>query len=202
MIRSILVGAGIFGLLLLVGWLSGGHWKPDASEMAGDQKVTPTFQDPSRKASPFELDLPRGPLAPGIDSNTWLNSAPLSTDELRGHVVLVDFWTFDCINCRNTIPYLQSWYAQYHDQGLILVGVHSPEFTYEHDVANVKQAIQDLKITYPVALDNDFKTWNAYHVYAWPTWFILDKQGAIRFTHIGEGAYAESEQAIRQLLGE
>ncbi len=84
----------------------------------------------------------------------------------------------------------------------MIVGVHSPEFSYEHDMANVKQAIQELKITYPVTLDNDFKIWNSYHVYAWPTWFILDKQGAVRFTHVGEGAYAESEQAIVALLKE
>ncbi len=146
--------------------------------------------------------LPRGPIAPGIVSDTWLNSPPLSPAELRGKVVLVDFWTFDCINCRNTIPSLRRWYDQYHNQGLEIVGVHSPEFTYEHDVANVQQAIRDLKIPYPIALDNDMKTWNAYRVYAWPTWFIVDKRGAIRFMHVGEGAYAESEQAILALLKE
>ncbi len=146
--------------------------------------------------------LPRGPVAPDIVSDTWLNSPPLSPAELRGQVVLVDFWTFDCINCRNTLPYLRRWYDQYHSQGLVIVGVQSPEFSYEHDVANVRQAIRDLKIPYPVALDNDMKTWNAYRVYAWPTWFILDKRGAIRFMHIGEGAYAESEQAILALLKE
>ncbi len=144
----------------------------------------------------------RGPIAPAVDSDTWLNSPRLSWSDLRGKVVLVDFWTFDCINCRNTIPELQRWYDTYHDRGLVIIGVHSPEFSYEHDVANVTQAIRDLKIPYTVALDNDFKTWNAYHVYAWPTWFIIDKQGAIRFTHVGEGAYAESEQTIQSLLAE
>ncbi len=137
-----------------------------------------------------------------VVSDTWINSEPLPPAELRGKVVLVDFWTFDCINCRNTIPYLRSWYDKYRSQGFVIVGVHSPEFTYEHDVANVQQAIRDLKITYPVALDNDMKTWNAYRVYAWPTWFIVDKQGRIRFSHVGEGAYAESEQTILALLKE
>ncbi len=197
--RLIVVIAGTIGILGAV-WLSWGEWKHSPPE-AG-QSTARKSEAPSQEANRLELDLPRGPLAPAINSETWLNSAPLSPDELRGHVVLVDFWTFDCINCRNTIPYLQSWYAKYRDQGFIIVGVHSPEFSFEHDVANVKQAIQELKITYPVALDNDFHTWNAYRVYAWPTWFIVDKQGAVRFTHIGEGAYPESEQAIRQLLGE
>jgi alkyl hydroperoxide reductase subunit AhpC len=95
-----------------------------------------------------------------------------------------------------------SWYEKYHNQGLVIVGVHSPEFTYEHDGANVQQAIRDLKIPYPIALDNEMKTWNAYRVYAWPTWFIVDKRGVIRFMHIGEGAYTESEQTILALLKE
>lgn len=143
-----------------------------------------------------------GPAAPDITGDVWLNSAPLKPADLHGKVVLVDFWTFDCINCRNTIPQLRSWYDKYHDQGFVIVGVHSPEFSYEHDVENVKQAIRELKIPYPVALDNDFKTWNSYRVYAWPTWFIVDKRGAVRFSHVGEGAYAESEQAIMALLKE
>ncbi|HEX9074682.1 MAG TPA: redoxin domain-containing protein [Anaerolineae bacterium] len=144
----------------------------------------------------------RGPVAPDISSDVWLNSAPLKPADLHGKVVLVDFWTFDCINCRNTIPQLRNWYQKYRDQGFVIVGVHSPEFSYEHDVENVKQAIQELKIPYPVALDNDFKTWNSYRVYAWPTWFIVDKRGAVRFSHVGEGAYDESEQAIMALLKE
>ncbi len=153
-------------------------------------------------ASVGQAALSRGPVAPAIVSATWLNSAPLSTQDLRGKVVVVEFWTFDCINCRNTIPQVRSWYQMYRDQGLVVIGVHSPEFDYEHDVANLKHAIKDLKITYPVALDNDFKTWNAFHVWAWPTIFIVDKQGAIRFTHVGEGAYAQVDQTIGQLLNE
>ena len=160
---------------------------------------SPQTQMPAAKA---KSALPIGPTAPNIVSDTWLNAPTLTPEELRGKVVLVDFWTFGCINCRNTIPALRSWHDKYHDQGLVIVSVHTPEFTYEHDVANVKRAIQDLNIPYAVALDNNFKTWNAYHVYAWPTWFILDKQGAIRYKHVGEGAYEESEQAIVSLLQE
>jgi thiol-disulfide isomerase/thioredoxin len=151
------------------------------------------------EAKPISL---RGPIAPEIVSDTWLNSAPLAAGDLHGKVVVVEFWTFDCINCRNTIPQVRNWYNKYHDQGLVVIGVHSPEFSFEQQVTGVKNAIQDLSIPYAVALDNDFKTWNAYHVWAWPTVFIIDKQGAIRFTHVGEGAYAEAEQTIADLLKE
>ena len=145
---------------------------------------------------------PRGPLAPEIVSDTWLNSAPLAAGDLRGKVTVVEFWTFDCINCRNTIPQVRNWYDKYHAQGLVVIGVHSPELSFEHDVTNVKNAIVDLKIPYAVAIDNDFKNWNSFRVWAWPTVFILDKQGAIRLTHVGEGAYAEAEQTIAELLKE
>ncbi len=97
---------------------------------------------------------------------------------------------------------MRDWYRKYHDQGLIVIGMHSPEFSYEKETEGVKRAIKELNIPYPVALDNDFKTWNAFHVWAWPSMFIIDKQGTIRFTHIGEGAYRESEQTIVQLLKE
>ena len=158
-------------------------------------------QDTALSVETKPLSL-RGPIAPEIVSDTWLNSAPLAAGDLRGKVVVVEFWTFDCINCRNTIPQVRNWYNKYHDQGLVVIGVHSPEFSFEQQVAGVKNAIQDLSIPYAVALDNDFKTWNAYHVWAWPTVFIIDKQGAIRFTHVGEGAYAVAEQTIADLLKE
>ncbi|MBI5031008.1 MAG: redoxin domain-containing protein [Chloroflexi bacterium] len=144
----------------------------------------------------------RGPLALEIVSDTWFNSPALTSADLRGKVVLVEFWTFGCFNCRNVLPSLKSWHDKYRDQGLVVVSIHSPEFTYEHDVANVRRAITDLSIPYPVALDNDFKIWKSYNVRAWPTWFVLDKQGTIRYSHVGEGAYAETEQMIRALLKE
>ena len=159
---------------------------------------------PQSTALPAEAKpaAPRGPIAPEIVSDTWLNSVPLTQGDLRGKVRVVEFWTFDCINCRNTIPQVRNWYDKYHNQGLVVIGVHSPELSFEYDLSNVKNAIKDLNIQYSVAIDNDFKNWNAYHVRAWPTVFILDKQGAIRFTHVGEGAYAEAEQTIASLLKE
>jgi thiol-disulfide isomerase/thioredoxin len=177
-------------------------WRSQNPSWAGVSAAPASSSGLETKSPSKSVNLLKGPLAPAIESNTWLNSPPLSGTDLHGKVVLVDFWTFDCINCRNTLPSLIDWYDKYHDRGLVIVGVHSPEFSYEHDVANVRQAIQDLHIPYSVALDNNMTNWNAFRVYAWPTWFILDKQGAIRFSHVGEGAYAESEQTIENLLGE
>lgn len=150
----------------------------------------------------IQKNLPKEPIAPEIVSSTWLNSAPLLTRDLRGHVLVVEFWTYGCINCRNVIPSVRSWHEKYHDQGLIVIGVHSPEFDYEKQIDGVKRAIKELDVPYAVALDNDFKIWNSFKVWAWPTWFILDKAGHIRFTHVGEGAYTESEQTIQRLLKE
>ena len=157
------------------------------------------WQNPSQET---RIRAEGSQMATEIISDTWLNSAPLTTEDLRGKVVLVEFWTFDCINCRNTIPYIRAVYQRYHAQGLVVIGVHTPELAIERELTNVKTAIQDQNIPYPVAIDNDSKIWNAFNVWAWPTWFILDKQSAIRFTHVGEGAYAESEQIIVQLLNE
>jgi thiol-disulfide isomerase/thioredoxin len=141
-------------------------------------------------------------LASEISSLVWLNSKPLTSKDLRGKVVVVEFWTFDCINCRNTLPYVKGWYEKYREQGLTIVGVHTPELSFERDLDNVKQAVSDYQIGYPVAIDGDFSNWNRYHVMAWPTWFILDKEGYIRYSHIGEGDYSGSEAMIQKLLAE
>jgi thiol-disulfide isomerase/thioredoxin len=117
-------------------------------------------------------------------------------------VVIVDFWTFACYNCNNTLPYVKSWYDRYADQGLVILGVHTPEFAYEHEAANVANAIAEKGIRFPVVQDNDYKTWRAYNNHYWPAFYFIDAQGRIRHTHIGEGAYDESEQVIRQLLAE
>ena len=131
----------------------------------------------------------------------WLNSPPIKTANLKGNVVLVQFWTFACINCQRTLPSIIQWHRQYADKGLKVVGIHTPEFAFERDVNNVKNALKKHQITYPVALDNDYKTWNAYNNEYWPHLFLADSQGSIRYDHIGEGAYAETEQMIRKLLG-
>ena len=137
-----------------------------------------------------------------LASNTWLNSPPITLEALRGKVVVVDFWTFACINCQHVLPYLKAWDQKYRAQGLVIIGVHTPELSFERDVANVKQAIKDNAIRYPIAIDGDYANWNRYHVWAWPTWFIVDKEGYIRYSHVGEGDYSGSEAMIRQLLAE
>ena len=137
-----------------------------------------------------------------LSTGDWINSAPLKLQDLRGRVVLIEFWTFGCINCRNTLPFIKSWHDRYQDKGLTVVGVHSPEFDEERDVEKVRSEVASLGIHYPVVTDNDYQTWNAYNVEAWPTAFLLDKQGRIRWKHVGEGDYAEAERMIQQLLAE
>lgn len=130
----------------------------------------------------------------------WLNTPPLTMAQLRGKVVLVDFWTYSCINCLRTLPYLKRWYEAYHDRGLVIVGVHTPEFPFERDTANVEAAIKRFGIPYPVAQDNGYGTWKAYDNQYWPAEYLVDRQGRIVMQHFGEGHYAETEQAIRTLL--
>jgi cytochrome c biogenesis protein CcdA/thiol-disulfide isomerase/thioredoxin len=142
-------------------------------------------------------------LAPEFREVTaWLNSEPLSLDELRGKVVLLDFWTYSCINCLRTLPYLRRWDEAYRDDGLVVVGVHTPEFAFERDQGNVEAAVERLGVRYPVALDNDYGTWNAWANRYWPASYFIDRRGHVRFAHFGEGAYEEKESVIRTLLAE
>jgi cytochrome c biogenesis protein CcdA/thiol-disulfide isomerase/thioredoxin len=131
----------------------------------------------------------------------WLNSKPLTLRELRGRVVLVDFWTYSCINCLRTLPHVRAWDERYRDAGLTIVGVHSPEFAFEHVESNVRENVRKLGIHYPVALDNDFVTWQSWHNQYWPAKYLIDKRGNVRYFHFGEGEYAKTEDAIRTLLG-
>jgi thiol-disulfide isomerase/thioredoxin len=140
--------------------------------------------------------------APELAAGEWINSAPLTLNELRGRVVLIEFWTFGCINCRNTLPYVKSWHDRYQEKGLTVIGVHSPEFDEERKVENLRREVTSLGIRYAVVTDNDYQTWSAYHVEAWPTTFLLDKQGRIRWMHVGEGSYDEAERLIQKLLAE
>lgn len=137
-----------------------------------------------------------------IAGGEWFNSDPLTLESLRGKVVLVDFWTYSCINCIRTLPYLEDWYEKYKDQGFVIIGVHSPEFEFEKEADNVRKAIADFGITYPVVQDNDFATWNAYNNHYWPAKYFVDAKGELRFSHFGEGNYDESEQWIQDLLKE
>ena len=143
-----------------------------------------------------------GALPPLDGAVQWLNSPPLSAEALKGKVVLVDFWTYSCINCLRTLPYVKAWAEKYRDQGLVVMGVHAPEFAFERDVANVTQAMKDLGITYPVAIDNNYKIWRAFNNQYWPAHYFADANGQIRYHHFGEGDYAESERVIQQLLRE
>jgi thiol-disulfide isomerase/thioredoxin len=140
---------------------------------------------------------------PALDGATgWLNSPPLTTEGLRGRVVAVDFWTYTCINWLRTAPHVRAWADAYRDAGLVVLGVHTPEFAFEHDVDNVRRAVQDRQITHPVALDADYGIWTAFANMYWPALYLVDADGHIRFSHFGEGAFEESEQVIRQLLAE
>jgi len=140
--------------------------------------------------------------APELAAGEWINSTQLKLDDLRGRVVLIEFWTFGCYNCRNTLPYVKSWDDRYRDKGLTVIGVHSPEFDEERKVENLRREVTSLGIRYAVVTDNDYQTWNAYKVEAWPTTFLLDKQGRIRWMHVGEGGYDEAERLIQKLLAE
>src|SRR6059058_1117752 len=130
------------------------------------------------------------------------NNAPLTLAGLKGKVVLVDFWTYSCINCIRTLPHLRAWYATYHKDGFEIVGVHTPEFAFEHVLSNVRQAARDLHVSWPVALDNKYKTWNAYSNEYWPAEYFIDKLGHVRHEHFGEGEYGQTEADIRALLAE
>ncbi len=154
--------------------------KPETPILAATGKVLPDFQ--------------------GIQQ--WLNSDPLTIADLKGNVVLIQIWTFACINCLRTLPHITRWHRQYAAQGLRVIGVHTPEFAFERDLNSVKQALQQHQITYPVPIDNDYKTWNAYSNEYWPHLFLADRRGFMRYDHIGEGAYDTTEQTIQQLLKE
>jgi cytochrome c biogenesis protein CcdA/thiol-disulfide isomerase/thioredoxin len=165
-------------------------------------KMTPVASGPARNASPATALPVEGRLPDLSGATMWLNSQPLSPQTLRGKVVLIDFWTFACINCQRALPYVRTWAEKYKDQGLVVIGVHSPEFAFERNVDNVKRAARDLGLHFPIAIDNDFAIWRAFSNQYWPAHYFVDAQGRIRFHHFGEGEYEHSEQVIRQLLDE
>ncbi|HEY9126123.1 MAG TPA: thioredoxin family protein [Acidobacteriaceae bacterium] len=140
---------------------------------------------------------------PGLKGATaWLNSSPLTAKELKGKVVLVDFWDYSCINCIRAVPYIKAWAEKYKDSGLVVIGVHSPEFDVEKQTPNVERAVKKFNITYPVAVDSDMKIWNAFQNQFWPAHYFIDAKGKVRYEHFGEGAYDESEKWIQKLLAE
>jgi thiol-disulfide isomerase/thioredoxin len=159
---------------------------------------------PSADTSMYKINtLPDLGLAPELTNETWLNvDAPLRLADLRGKVVIVEMWTFGCINCQHVMPSLKEWHAKYKDQGLVIIGNHFPEFSFEADLTNLKDAIARYEIEYAVAQDNDGATWRAYKNHYWPALYLIDKQGHIRYVHIGEGRYTQTEENIKTLLEE
>jgi len=186
--------------LVVLGVLTGGL---AFSQSWGVFGSLPSSTSDSR-TNAFEISNPGGEseAAPEFGSGTWINSDPLTLKALRGRVVLIEFWTFGCYNCRNTLPFVKRWHEKYADKGLTVVGVHSPELDGEEKVENVRTEVASLGVKYPIVTDNDYATWKAYKVNAWPTIFILDKAGRVRWTHVGEGAYDQAEKTIQELLGE
>ena len=151
----------------------------------------------------FDLTQPKGSRAPElIPGGEWFNSKPLTMAELKGKVILIDFWTYTCINCQRTLPYVKEWWKKYQDKGLVVIGVHSPEFEFEKESKNLAKAINDFGLTYPIVQDNDFATWRAYNNHYWPAKYVIDKDGLIRYSHFGEGNYDETEKMIQNLLNE
>jgi thiol-disulfide isomerase/thioredoxin len=159
---------------------------------------------PTERAKPVAVAgsaLPIEGRMPELGGATgWLNTPPLTRAALRGRVVLVDFWTYSCINCLRSLPYIRAWEAKYRDHGLVIIGVHAPEFAFERDEHNVRQAVHDLGVVYPVAMDNNFAIWRAFHNRFWPQHYLIDAQGHIRYVHSGEGEYENTEHAIQALL--
>lgn len=182
----------VFALLGLVGF-NLGEWVVTAAGATQPQ---------AEPQAMLQEGLERPYSAPPISGIThWLNSSPLDQAALKGKVVLIDFWTYSCINCIRTLPYLKAWHEKYKDQGLVIIGVHAPEFAFEGKRENVEKALQKFDIRYPVAMDNDFTTWKNYKNRYWPAHYLIDRNGQVVYTHFGEGEYEVTETNIRQLLG-
>ena len=163
------------------------------------QRLVPQANAAAPQPSRLPVESTRASLEGGTQ---WLNAAPQSIPALRGKVVLVNFWTYSCINCLRTLPYVKAWAQKYADRGLVVVGVHTPEFAFEKDAGNVRRALQDLKIGYPVVQDNDFRIWRGFNNQYWPALYFVDAQGRVRHHQFGEGGYAASERVIEELLRE
>ncbi|MBB5739409.1 cytochrome c biogenesis protein DipZ [Brevundimonas aurantiaca] len=198
----VLAGVVVIGLGLDTGLLTrisaGSTGRLEQALLSGIGRGVPTNSAPTDLANlPVEGTMP--PLTSAV---TWINSPPLTPDQLRGKVVVVDFWTYSCINCLRALPYVRAWAEKYRDQGLVVIGVHTPEFAFEKSEANVREAVNRLGVTYPVAMDNDFAVWRAFRNQYWPAHYFIDAQGRIRHHHFGEGDYDGSERVIQQLLKE
>ncbi|MGS1009408.1 cytochrome c biogenesis protein DipZ [Achromobacter anxifer] len=181
-------------------------WNPallSSASASGAARLEQQLVEQVRPGEPAQARAAaNGPLASLPDANGWLNSEPLGAADLDGKIVLVDFWTYSCINCLRTLPYLKTWHDKYKDAGLSVIGVHSPEFAFEKSASNVRRAVADLGIQYPVALDNGFRIWRGFRNQSWPAFYLLDGQGRVRYTVAGEHDYAQTERMIQRLLAE
>jgi thiol-disulfide isomerase/thioredoxin len=195
------LGVGIAVLSLAAYIPSIRHWVNGMS-LGSQSSTVLSASSPSTIGDKKMFNVEPYPAPELKDVSNWINSNPLTIAGLKGKVILVDFWTYSCINCQNTQPYINSWQKSYADKGLVIIGVHAPELAFERVAQNVKDAVKAAKITYPVVLDNNFSTWNAYENQYWPARYLVDKNGLIRYRHFGEGAYDETDSTIQTLLGE
>lgn len=206
-------GAGLAALLVAVGIATGTQNRllagtSSESAAAVEQRLLSSVPE----AIDYVVSSVKAAAAPDVSSqgempslsgaSAWLNSPALTSESLRGKVVLVDFWTFDCINCQHSIPHVNEWAKKYEKDGLVVIGVHTPEYPYERVIDNVRKSVARLGLNYPVAIDNDYAIWRAFDNQYWPAHYLVDARGQIRYSHFGEGAYEEQEQVIRQLLDE
>jgi len=177
-------------------------WTSFLQSFEESDKVLEAIDDLNNNTS-VKVEKDKTILAPELQNiEAWINSDPLTLKQLKGKVVLIDFWTYSCINCIRTLPYLREWNEKYQDDGLVIIGVHSPEFAFEKNIDNVRKAVNDYGLEYPIAMDNNFDTWRAYNNRYWPAEYFIDRDGYLRHSHFGEGQYQESEEVIRQLLSE
>jgi thiol-disulfide isomerase/thioredoxin len=173
-----------------------------AGEMKGQSMTSTGVRVPFLHGLPTGQSASQTELASLERADEWLNSPPLTPSALRGKVVLIDFWTYTCINWRRTLPYVRAWAEKYRDQGLVVIGVHAPEFSFEKNLNNVRWAVKDMRIDYPIAVDNDHVVWRAFRNQYWPALYFIDSQGRVRHHHFGEGSYEQSEMIIQELLRE
>jgi thiol-disulfide isomerase/thioredoxin len=199
-LSAIAVGVGVVALIAGFGIYFN---SPELNTAASGDTFVPATIVENGTITRIQIDKSSFKMAPELAQiSGYINTDPLTIADLKGKVVLVDFWTYSCINCIRTIPYLNAWHEKYADDGLVIVGVHTPEFEFEKDPDNVRAAVEKFGIEYPVAQDNDKGTWKAYENRYWPRKYLVDNEGYIRYDHIGEGAYAETEKVIQSLLGE
>jgi thiol-disulfide isomerase/thioredoxin len=202
-LSALIVGIGVVGLIIGFGIYFN---SPELNNAAYSQQksfVPATIVEDNGTITQVQIDKSQFKLAPELTNvKGYINSEPITLADLRGKVILVDFWTYSCINCIRTIPYLNAWHEKYADEGLVIVGVHTPEFEFEKDYNNVKAAVEKFGIQYPILQDNEKAVWEAYENRYWPRKYLIDNGGYVRYDHIGEGSYAETEKVIQSLLTE